>query len=206
LDESGYDAEWCVLGADDVGAPHIRKRCWILGKSTDTSKQPLAGYQQKAHESGWLRQIVSNTASERCQENRQPSCRVAAGQSKPSCLRSNVSNADSQRKQQPQGRIKDERRRTGNLGEKISYTRHNWTIEWQWKLPGDQQTTRSRKNNGRGTAVDAFREWWQVEPGLGRVVDGISHRLERIRGLGNAQVPLCAAAAWTILYERINEQ
>jgi DNA (cytosine-5)-methyltransferase 1 len=26
----GYDAEWCVLGADDCGAPHIRKRLWIL--------------------------------------------------------------------------------------------------------------------------------------------------------------------------------
>lgn len=26
----GYDAEWMVLGADDVGAPHERKRMWIL--------------------------------------------------------------------------------------------------------------------------------------------------------------------------------
>lgn len=26
----GMDARWCVLGADDVGAPHIRKRIWIL--------------------------------------------------------------------------------------------------------------------------------------------------------------------------------
>ena len=27
----GFDAEWCVLGADAVGAPHLRKRMWILG-------------------------------------------------------------------------------------------------------------------------------------------------------------------------------
>lgn len=26
----GYDAVWGVLGADDAGAPHIRKRIWIL--------------------------------------------------------------------------------------------------------------------------------------------------------------------------------
>jgi len=26
----GYDAEWCVLGACDVGAPHKRERIWIL--------------------------------------------------------------------------------------------------------------------------------------------------------------------------------
>jgi DNA (cytosine-5)-methyltransferase 1 len=30
LAKIGYDAEWCVLGADDVGAPHRRKRIWIL--------------------------------------------------------------------------------------------------------------------------------------------------------------------------------
>ena len=26
----GYGVRWCVLGADDVGAPHHRKRLWIL--------------------------------------------------------------------------------------------------------------------------------------------------------------------------------
>lgn len=26
----GFDAEWCVLGADDVGAPHRRKRVWLF--------------------------------------------------------------------------------------------------------------------------------------------------------------------------------
>lgn len=30
----GYDAEWTVLGADDVGAPHRRKRLWILAYSS----------------------------------------------------------------------------------------------------------------------------------------------------------------------------
>jgi site-specific DNA-cytosine methylase len=30
LADLGFDAEWCRLGADDVGAPHIRKRVFIL--------------------------------------------------------------------------------------------------------------------------------------------------------------------------------
>ncbi len=29
----GYDARWCVLGADNVGAPHSRKRLWIVANS-----------------------------------------------------------------------------------------------------------------------------------------------------------------------------
>jgi DNA (cytosine-5)-methyltransferase 1 len=35
LAEIGFDAEWCVLGARNVGAPHIRERIWILGRNTD---------------------------------------------------------------------------------------------------------------------------------------------------------------------------
>ncbi len=30
LAEMGYSARWCVLGADDVGGAHRRKRIWIL--------------------------------------------------------------------------------------------------------------------------------------------------------------------------------
>ena len=33
LAEAGFDARWTVLGADDVGAPHRRKRLWILANS-----------------------------------------------------------------------------------------------------------------------------------------------------------------------------
>lgn len=33
------------------------------------------------------------------------------------------------------------------------------------------------------------RGWWEVEPDVGRVADGVSHRVDRLRGLGNAVVP-----------------
>jgi DNA (cytosine-5)-methyltransferase 1 len=33
LAEMGYDARWGVYGADDAGAPHQRKRIWVLGYS-----------------------------------------------------------------------------------------------------------------------------------------------------------------------------
>jgi DNA (cytosine-5)-methyltransferase 1 len=34
---------------------------------------------------------------------------------------------------------------------------------------------------------------------VGRVADGISHRVHRLKGLGNAQVPLQAAIAYRLL-------
>lgn len=39
LAEAGFDAEWCVLGADDVGAPHRRKRLWILAYAAQRTRQ-----------------------------------------------------------------------------------------------------------------------------------------------------------------------
>jgi len=35
LAESGYDVKWCVLGADNVGAIHHRKRLWIFAFKSD---------------------------------------------------------------------------------------------------------------------------------------------------------------------------
>jgi DNA (cytosine-5)-methyltransferase 1 len=35
LAKIGYDCEWDIVGASDVGAPHKRKRVWILAYSTN---------------------------------------------------------------------------------------------------------------------------------------------------------------------------
>ncbi|MBK8424396.1 MAG: DNA cytosine methyltransferase [Elusimicrobia bacterium] len=42
-------------------------------------------------------------------------------------------------------------------------------------------------------------DWWDVEPDVGRVAHGVASRVDRLKGLGNGQVPPCAAAAWIIL-------
>lgn len=36
------------------------------------------------------------------------------------------------------------------------------------------------------------RNWWEAEPNVGRVADGISSRVDRLKGLGNAIVPQVA--------------
>ena len=41
--------------------------------------------------------------------------------------------------------------------------------------------------------------WWEIEPNVGRVVNGVSNVTHRLKGLGNAQVPLQAAMAYRLL-------
>jgi len=47
--------------------------------------------------------------------------------------------------------------------------------------------------------------WWETEPAVGRVADGMADRVDRLKAIGNGQVPLCAAVAWRILNPRYLE-
>ena len=40
---------------------------------------------------------------------------------------------------------------------------------------------------------------WEAEPRLGRVAHGMAHRANRLKALGNGQVPAVVATAWEIL-------
>lgn len=41
--------------------------------------------------------------------------------------------------------------------------------------------------------------WWKSEPLVGRVANGVAHRPHRLKAIGNGQVPLQVAVAFTIL-------
>ena len=53
--------------------------------------------------------------------------------------------------------------------------------------------------NGTQYQAAECGDWWQSEPELGRVADGVAHRVDRLRCLGNGQVPAVAALAWQLL-------
>jgi len=57
-----------------------------------------------------------------------------------------------------------------------------------------------RQRQPWGTSIGSA-QWWETEPNVDRVVDGMASRVDRLKAIGNGQVPLCAATAWRILSE-----
>lgn len=45
-------------------------------------------------------------------------------------------------------------------------------------------------------------EWWKTEPRLDRMADGVADRVDRVKAIGNGQVPAVAALAFLILSSR----
>jgi DNA (cytosine-5)-methyltransferase 1 len=43
--------------------------------------------------------------------------------------------------------------------------------------------------------------WWEVEPDVGRVADGVAARVDRLKAIGNGQVSEVARRAWEELGE-----
>lgn len=94
-------------------------------------------------------------------------------------------------------------------GKSLCNGKRNNTTEKQSR---EQQQCRTRKSssfftNTNNTGCEEQRQpitdgselfapkcssWWEVEPGMGRVVDGLPGRVDRLKGLGNAIVPQVA--------------
>ena len=56
-----------------------------------------------------------------------------------------------------------------------------------------------QEHDSGGGQTNGSRKWWEIEPNVGRVVDGVAARVDRLKAIGNGQVPLCAATAWRLL-------
>ncbi len=102
-----------------------------------------------------------------------------------------VANPNAERKLQSQGAEQEERRRLGNGGEGDVA---NAEIE-------GLQDARGREGKATQHTVLANPSRWEPEPSVGRVAHGISSRVDRLRGLGNAVVPAVVEAIGRAILE-----
>ena len=178
----GYDAEWGVLGADDTGAPHRRKRIWVVANANSWNAERRQG------ERPW---IYGEKGGERSDNNL----------GRPSTPRKTMADPDSLRKLQPEGRKQDERRRASNGGKDLAYPS---SLNAQREQPSNtnQEDGRIKGKRQARPCGDGLGRW-PTEPDVGRVANGVAYRVDRLKAIGNGQVPRVAATAWEVLTRRI---
>jgi DNA (cytosine-5)-methyltransferase 1 len=115
----GFDAEWGVLSAADVGANHKRERMWILAKISNTNR-----------------------------------------------------------------------------------------LRWEKGNNGKLETHKTKRSSSPipiKPSIEGFdKNSWKTEPNICRMVNGMADAMDRLKAIGNGQVPLCAATAWNILKGRLD--
>lgn len=150
LSEIGYDARWCVMGADDVGAPHIRKRMWILANSRRWSGRGDFGRESRRFCGGQAEEVGERNSNKAVRPSAAPETLADAE------VPRFAGGASGQRQEQSGG-----------------------SRAWWDRDPADED--------------GAF------ESGMGRVADGVANRVDRLKAIGNGQVPLVAATAFKLL-------
>jgi DNA (cytosine-5)-methyltransferase 1 len=129
-------------------------------------------------------------------------------------------NADATRNEQGRKKQRSKREPVGSCGEYIAACSDSGLQQGgNWSKPNKARWSEARDNytcsNTNETRLDgddnhkelsrwvqsmlAQSSWWESEPDVGRVANGVPNRVDRLAALGNAQVPLCAALAWKLL-------
>ena len=191
----GFDADWGVLGAHHTSAPHKRERIWMLGRNTN-------------------------------RDNVVPLGSVCGGSAATACgVRENVANTESGESWQ---QTEWERRENtiGGGSDCGGYSEERRDIRHAAADPGGEDVADAGRQHGDGRADQqepSYRQaaerseaehhdqrcgevggggWWLSEPDVGRVAHGVAARVDRLRCLGNGQVPAVVRLAHGILSGR----
>lgn len=166
----GYDTRWLCIRASDVGAPHHRDRWFLLATHSNSSN----GSAEQKIKHKWPKEFSGSGARE---------------------MESHLADTPSQF-----GNGIHDNTRVSMGQQTISKSGDDC---WSSDVANANSAQRQRiERSERGKAqYSDFGEpsWWKVESVVDRMADGISDRVYRLKGLGNAQVPLQAATAYRFL-------
>ena len=204
----GYDTRWICLRASEVGAPHHRDRWWGLCTNTDSKNGGASCLGQDSgsdgwHESGRMGESLSCIGqcgwvfeTERLKRFGCPLCGK--------CQTRDVCNPEHSRR--------DATEVTGSIaqGSDSNEARTEQAVEPTRPGNADLANTNSAQRERTECAKRSESEhsdisgssWWDIESLVGRVAGRSAYRVERLKGLGNIQVPMQAAVAYSILNQR----
>lgn len=169
----GYDSKALGISARDVGAPHLRKRIFVIAHPYRTGLwvQP-----------GWCRGTVGRSPTQSAIDGDQES----------------MAHANGNGELQSEGSVEELRGCVGDGGQQefMAYTAGIGERESTVQAEPFTACGYTRKEL-------SGRSWWAVEPGIRRVAHGIPARVDRLKSLGNAVVPQCAEIVGKVILDML---
>ena len=233
LEEDGYRTEWGLFSAEETGAPHQRIRVFILAHrggfgSTPGISEQIEGQEGQSeefnHDSGGQLVKPASEGLEGCaRESVQGRSEGSARTDGEAQLGDSAKHGRGSRSPNTEAERVERESEEGRLSELEGGCIQLWPArpgeeQYEWEEPrvvADSTSRRSRKsgdehqeregcesNRGSSEGCDTDTE---AQSELGGAVDGLTHRVDRLRLLGNGVVPQTAELAWKTLWRKMNE-
>lgn len=169
LAKMGYECRWGVVGAHHVGAPHRRERIWIVANANH-----ITGHSGGAKRK-WRRALFT-WCGIACKS--QPIPRKWLNRFGDSC--------------------KTIERQDQKLPNSTFVGCDGCVQKQSFGVPLSEQEKLSVKRgcSGDSNNRELSTNDWPPEPDVGRMADGVAARVDRLKAIGNGQVPRVAAAAF----------
>ncbi len=189
----GYDAEWQSIRASDVGAPHRRERIWIVAYPSGISSE-------SRRRVGDMGSAEAEGIGEASQRERIWNAADDCGSDVPDTAHAEVRTGHEEIRARTGTAIPIG---PGNIRPSLAYAqqsrleRYSGDGAQRAERPQPQRPisaprvfhTTDDSENSDGIRRGDSAGQWRAEPDVGRVAHGISSRVDRLRGLGNAVVP-----------------
>ena len=176
LEGEGYEVRAFNIPAAGIGAPHKRERIWIVANSRRTLRERSKFQGENANESK--------------QENADQFERSS------STSTNNVANTHT-------GLRNREDKEICSRGDTVDDGSEIWASSESFRTLANTNSERQQeqcrpksiqeeRNESKRSSSQEGHTGWEFEPDVGRVANGISGRVHRLRGLGNSIVPQIA--------------
>ena len=208
LESEGYATRTFDIPACATGAPHLRRRLWIVAHA-DSESEPDGTFDGNAGQRQLGFDFVADSKSgedngrkrRNLEKKTKKGRRINSSIEPSSQAVADSKGIDGQWSVRQGDRSGGSEAASGDGGKTLADS----DIDDGRRGCGAKSSGReSRMEHWSGGECGRSEEWWEVEPEVGRLVDGLPNRVPQLRALGNSIVPQIAQKIGQAIKETYN--